>query len=285
MAQYNPMLEKLQQDIENHNKQTEAMMEKVAQQQNRITILLVVVTIIIFVILQALFGGRELIKGLDNTILNLIATIILLLLSFPTAAKYGKKGLKALKLNEEQIEPKLNYAGEWAYKTNFRIQSKEEDSDEYRRFKENMEDYKEEGTTIWTQNVFDLKIDFGITNVSTKNTQQTGTSNQTSQDSVSTQPDAKTSNIKPPRISWQSDPATYDEKRIHWSFSGKIWWGDDEVYCNDFYGIESYNVTEHDEQGRPSKLVGHLVGIVVVGKRFFALDGLSEFSRKHWETV
>jgi hypothetical protein len=280
MAQYNPMLEKLQQDIENHNKQTEAMMEKVAQQQNRITILLVVVTIIIFVILQALFGGRELIKGLDNTVLNLISTIILLLLSFPTAAKYGKKGLKALKLNEEQIEPKLNYAGEWAYKTNFRIQSREEDSDEYRRFKENMEDYKEEGTTTWTQNVFDLKINFGITNVTTKNTQQTCTSNQTSRDSVSIQSDSKTSNVKPPRISWQSAPATYDEKRIHWSFSGKIWWGDDEVYCNDFYGIESYNVTEHDEQGRPSQLVGHLVGIVIVGKRFFALDGLSEFIRK-----
>lgn len=287
MAHINPMLEKLQQRIENYNKEVQSKIESVANRQKWITVGAIIFNLLILFLSSYLLPDDSenkelrLISMLSNNQLNILITVLSIGISFPVAALLGKNNFKGLKIDNEIIEPKLNFAGEWLYKTSFRIQSKEDDCEEFHRFKENMEDYTEEGNTTWSQNVFDLKIDFGITNVSTKQTKEItelkqikpGKDSQASKNNLE-------SKLKPPRISWQSDPAAYDERKIRWSFSGKIWWGDDEVYCNEFYGIESYNVTEHDQQGRPSKLEGHLVGLVVVGKRFFALDGISEFDRR-----
>ena len=284
MAQINPLLEKLQQKIENYNKEVEAKIESVSTRQGFITIGAILINLLVL-FLSGYFLPDDtadkklrLIAQLSNSQLSILITIMSMGISLVVAGILGKNSFKGLKLGNEIIEPKLNYAGEWTYKTRFRIQSKEEDSEEFLRFKENMEGYEEDGKTTWSQNVFDLKIDFGITNVSTKQMKEIAESQQASA-APESNGDAL-SKLEPPRITWQSDPATYDEKRIHWSFCGKIWWGDDEVYCNEFYGIESYNVTAHDGQGRPSKLEGHLVGLVVVGKRFFALDGISEFNRE-----
>lgn len=254
------MLEKLQRQLEDYNKDIDRLIDKVADKQNRITICIVIFNAAVFVALEHFFGrSRPLIKGLDNTVLNLLATISLVLVSFPTAAKYAKKNFQELQLNEMRIEPKYDFAGEWAYETKFRIQSKEEDSEEYCRLKDNMEGYSEEETSNWTQNTFDLKIGFANTIVSNSRTKD---------------------GVPPPEVTWHSDPATYDEHEIHWAFNGKIWWGDDKVFCNEFNGIEYYNVKEHDVQGHPSKLEGHLVSNVLVGKRFFSLDATSKFWRK-----
>ena len=49
MTHYNPMLEKLQQQIQEYNKDTEAKIEKVAFNQNLITLGFVVFNIIVFI--------------------------------------------------------------------------------------------------------------------------------------------------------------------------------------------------------------------------------------------
>lgn len=257
MAQLNPMLEELQQQIQQHNKDAEAMLDRVADNQNRITIGIVVFNVAVFIILEKLFGSSTpLIAGLDNTVINLLATICLLLISFPTAAKYGKRGLKQLKLNEEQIKPKLNYAGEWEYQTNFRMQSKDDGSEEYKRCKENMEGFEEHGVSTWSQNIFELKIDFANT--------------ETSNDEES---------ARKPQVNWQSNPISYDEHEVRWSFNGKIWWADDKNYANEFSGIEFYHVRENDSDGRPSLLEGRLIATILIGEKFFVVDAISSFKR------
>lgn len=258
MAQLNPMLEELQLQIQQHNRDAEALMDKVADNQNRITIGIVVFNVAVFILLEHFFGSSTpLIAGLDNTVLNLLATICLLLVSFPTAAKYGKRNLKQLKLNEEQIKPKLNYAGSWEYQTNFRIQTKDDGSPEYQRFKENMENYEEHGISQWSQNVFELKIDYANTSSSNNHNEK-----------------------KMPKVNWQSNPIAYDEHKVSWSFNGIIWWNDDKNYANEFSGIELYYVRDSDSQGRPSLLEGRLVGTILVGDRFYVVDAISNFKRK-----
>ena len=157
------------------------------------------------------------------------------------------------------------HAGEWKYETNFRIQTtpstrgqfkSEEEYQRYKtnyeRFEKNMTDYKEMGTSVWSQNIFELKIDFG------------------------------NSTIKGdyPQVLWRSNPISYDEHELTWSFDGEIWWKDNKNYANKFSGIEHYSVKDHDEQGRPSRIEGHLVGTILVGEHFFVVDALSSFTKE-----
>lgn len=253
MTHYNPMLEKLQQKIQEHNKDTEAKIERVAFIQNIITLSFVIFNIVVFIILESLFGKKEpIILDIPNTVLSFVATLILLLVSFPLASKSAKRNMQKLQLNEDAIDVKMQYAGTWTYHTEFRIQSPDDGSVEYKRFAKNMKNYKEDGISQWTQNVFELKIDFAST---AKGEDQ-------------------------PQVSWHSDPISYDEHEIRWSFTGKIWWKDDQNYANEFSGIEYYTVRGYDDKGRPSYLDGHLVGTVLVGKKFYVVDALSEFRRK-----
>jgi len=157
MAQLNPMLERLQRQIQDYNKDVENIIDKVANRQNLITLSFVVFNVIIFLVIESVLGKKvSIISDMPNTVISFVATLLLLLASFPLASKYAKRNFQLLQLNEEQIEPKLYYAGEWSYETNFRIQSREEESEEFRRLKGNMEGYREEGTSIWTLNVFDF---------------------------------------------------------------------------------------------------------------------------------
>ena len=254
MTQLNPMLERLQSQIQQYNKEIEATIDKVASQQNIITIAYIVFNIIVFVVLQSLFGQKEpLILDIPNNLICLIVTLLLLLASFPLASKYAKRNLKELKLNEEVIEPKMQYAGSWEYNTTFRIQSPDDGTKEYKLFEDNMKSYEEHGISEWTQNVFELKIDFA--------------------------------NTKPakdqPQVNWQSAPISYDEHEVRWSFNGKIWWKDYLNYANEFCGIEYYTVNDHDDLGRPSLLEGHLIGTILVGKNFYVVDAISNFIRKN----
>lgn len=252
MAHYNPMLEKLQQQIQDFNKDAELRIEKVAFWQNLITLSFVVFNIIVFITLEVLIGKKEpLISELPNVVINFVFTLVLLLASFPLASKYAKQKIKSLQLTEEAIEPKMNYAGKWKYHTTFRVQSPSDGSTEYDRFYENMKDYEEVGESEWSQSVFDLKIDFGVSQV----------------------PEGK------PHVKWHSDPVFYDDYEVRWSFSGKIWWADAVDYANEFSGIESYTVTSRDENKRPTRLDGHLKGIVLIGKKFYVVDAVSWFER------
>jgi len=253
MTHYNPMLEKLQRQIQDFNKENESRIEKVARRQNLITLGFVVFNIIVFITLESLFGDKEpLFANIPNVVLNFVATLVLLMVSFPLASKFAKRNMENLQLNEEAIEPKMQYAGTWEYHTEFRIQSPDDGSEEYKRLADNMCDYKENGISQWTQNVFELKIDFAGTAQGKEH----------------------------PQVSWHSDPISYDEHEIRWSFTGKIWWKDDQNYANEFSGIEYYTVRGCDDKGRPCYLEGHLVGTVLVGKRFYVVDALSEFRRK-----
>lgn len=49
MAYYNPMLKKLQKQIEQHNKEAESELEKVAFKQNIVTIITLVFNIFVFI--------------------------------------------------------------------------------------------------------------------------------------------------------------------------------------------------------------------------------------------
>ena len=263
MAQLNPMLVRLQQKIEDYNKDIQRKIDNVAARQKFVTIGVIFFNLVVLFLSNYLLPDDSkdekfrLLTFFSNDQLNILITVISIGFSLPIAALIGRNSFKELKIDEDIIEPKLQYAGEWEYKTEFRIQTKDDGSLEYQRFKKNLEDYKEIGTSHWTQNAFELKIDFANTSSSTKNNQ-------------------------PPKaqVNWQSNPISYDEHKVSWSFNGSIWWNDDKNYANEFSGIELYYVRDNDIQGRPSLLEGHLVGTVLVGDKFYVVDAVSKFWRK-----
>ena len=244
MAQLNPMLEKLQKQIEDYNKDTEATIEKVANRQNLITLAFVVFNIIVFLVLESVFSRPEpYILDIPNTVLNFVITLLLLLVSFPVASNYAKRDLHKLQLSEEQVDANMNYAA----KT-------------FKLLKSNMEGFEEKGLSKWTQNIFELKINFAYTDPHKEQTQN-----------ASREPT--------PNIIWESNPISFNENRIKWSFSGEISWKNNENFANTFSGIESYTVVEHDAQGRPSYLQGKLVGTILVGENFYVVSAASKFWR------
>ena len=262
MTQLNPMLARLQQQIQEYNKDTEATIEKVANRQNFITLSFVVFNIIVFLVLESVFGRPEpYILDIPNTVLNFVITLLLLLVSFPFASKYAKRDLHKLQLNEEQVEVNMNYAGIWEYETNFHVESPDDGTKTFMLLKSNMEGFEEKGLSRWTQNVFELKINFAYTDPHKEQT--------------------KDSSREPtPNIIWESNPISFNENRINWSFSGEISWKNKENFANTFSGIESYIVNDHDSQGRPSFLQGKLVGTVLVGENFYVVSAISKFIRK-----
>lgn len=83
-----------------------------------------------------------------------------------------------------------------------------------------------------------------------------------------------------PHIIWESNPISFNENCINWSYTGEISWKNNENYANTFSGIESYTVNEHDENGMPSFLQGKLVGTVLIGDCFYVVSAVSKFIRK-----
>ena len=259
MTQLNPMLERLQHQIQEYNKDTEATIEKVASRQNLLTLSFVVFNIIVFLVLESVFGRPEpYVLDIPNTVLNFVVTLMLLLVSFPIASKYAKRDLHKLQLNEEQVDANMNYAGIWEDETNFRVESPDDGTKSFKLLKSNMEGFEEKGLSKWIQNVFELKINFAYTDPHKEQTKNA---------------------IKEPTptIIWQSNPISFNENRINWSFSGEISWKNNENFANTFSGIESYMVIEHDSQGKPSYLQGKLVGTVLIGENFYVVSAISKF--------
>ena len=56
-------------------------------------------------------------------------------------------------------------------------------------------------------------------------------------------------------------------------------WEKGERRRNDFWGKETYNVTERDENGRPMELIGTLKGVLVIDKHCYHLSADSKFTR------
>lgn len=261
MAQLNPMLEKLQKQIEDYNKDTEAKIDQVANRQNMITLAFVVFNIIVFLVLESVFSRPEpYVLDIPNTVLNFVITLLLLLVSFPVASKNAKRDLHQLQLNEEQVDVNMNYAGIWEYETNFHVESPDDGTNNFKLLKSNMEGFEEKGLSKWTQNIFELKINFAYTDPHKEQTQN-----------ARREPT--------PNIIWESNPISFNENRIKWSFSGEISWKNNENFANTFSGIESYTVIEHDAQGRPSYLQGKLVGTILVGENFYVVSAASKFWR------
>ena len=255
MANYNPMLKQLQSDIKNHNEEVSRIIERVANRQFYLTVGVILFNIIVYFTLDAILGNNDpILPPFSNSTLNFLLTLLLVAISFPTAAKYAKSTMSELSLETTKICAELDYAGSWDYETMFRIQSGYEDCEEYRLLVDNIEGYTEKGVSVWNQNIFDLKIDFA--NTIDKN-----------QDEM-------------PEIIWKSDPISYNASEVRWSFSGKIWWRKDKNYANEFNGIEYYRVTEHDAAGRPILLEGKLIGTILIGEKFYVVDAVSKFIRK-----
>jgi len=281
MAQLNPILVRLQKKIEDYNKDVQRKIDDVAYRQKIVTVGVVCFNLVVLFLSNYLLPddskdeSLRLLSLFSNDQLSILITVISIGFSLSTASLIGRNSFKELKIDETIIEPKLQYAGEWEYLTEFRIQTKDDGSTEYKRFKDNMEDYKERGISYWTQDAFELKIDFGNTSSLDKKNEET-------------QPKLPTENAssdtdkvkKMPQVNWQSNPIAYDEHKVSWSFNGTIWWNDDKNYANEFSGIELYYVRGTDSQGRPSLLEGRLVGTILVGDKFYVVDAISSFWRK-----
>ncbi len=140
MSHYNPMLEKLQRQIQEYNKDTEAKIDQVANRQNMITLAFVVFNIIVFLVLESVFSRPEpYVLDIPNTVLNFVITLLLLLVSFPVASKNAKRDLHQLQLNEEQVDANMNYAGVWEYETYFHVESPDDGTKSFKLLKSNME--------------------------------------------------------------------------------------------------------------------------------------------------
>ena len=108
------MLEKLQRQIQEYNKDAKKKIEEVANRQNLITLAFVVFNIVVFIVSEYVLGKNELINlDILDTVIIFVLTLILLLVSFPLASKYAKKNLCELQLNEEQIDADMNYVRIW----------------------------------------------------------------------------------------------------------------------------------------------------------------------------
>ena len=155
----------------------------------------------------------------------------------------------------------MNYAGLWEYETNFHVESPNDTTKTFMLLKTNMEGFEEKRLSKWTQNVFELKINYAYTDPHKEQT--------------------KNAKSEPtPLVIWESNPISFNENRIKWSFAGEISWKNNENYANTFCGVESYTVIEHDSLGRPSYLQGKLVGTVLVGENFYVVSAVSKFVRK-----
>jgi len=258
MAYYNPMLVELQTKIREYNKDVHNKIEDVAKWQNIITASTVLFNLLVLFLSNHFLpddsndATKRLLPFITNGQVSILITVATVAITVPFSSLWGKKRFNDLKLNENVIKPSMQYAGSWEYHTSFRIQSPNDGTAEYKRFENNMKEYEEHGLSEWTQNVFELKIDFANT----------------------------TPEKEQPKVTWRSNPISYDEHEISWSFGGKIWWKDDLNYANEFSGIEQYTVKDHDSLGRPSRLEGHLIGTILVGQHFYVVDAISNFTRR-----
>ena len=258
MIKNNLLLEKLSDRVRLHNEDLNRNLQIVAMWQNFITIMYVVFTIVVFIVSDRLLAGKTIISGINNNVISLIITIVLLLVSFPLAPVWIKKFKKKnFVLNIDDIEPAFDYSGKWKYKTVFKVKSKSDGSKEYDILYRNMNNFPEEGKSIWSQKGLDINIEHAYTDELEK-----------SADSGDE-----------PKVEWDSSPVVFAKNTIEWYFTGQIRWKGSDTMANIFSGTETYDVVEHDEMGKPSVLKGFLTGTIHVGEHYYVVEADSDFTR------
>lgn len=141
MAQLNPILVRLQKKIEDYNKDVQRKIDDVAYRQKIVAVGIVCFDLVVLFLSNYLLPddskdeSLRLLSLFSNDQLSILITVISIGFSLSTASLIGRNSFKELKIDETIIEPKLQYAGEWEYLTEFRIQTKDDGSTEYQRFK------------------------------------------------------------------------------------------------------------------------------------------------------
>ena len=141
MTQYNPMLVRLQRKIEEHNKNVQQTIDKVATRQKFITIGAIAINLLILFLTNYFLpddsedASKRLITFLSNDQLNILITVVSIGVILPMATLLGSKKFTELIIGEDVIDSKMQYMVDWKYKTTFRIQSKDDGLEEYKRCK------------------------------------------------------------------------------------------------------------------------------------------------------
>jgi hypothetical protein len=258
MIKNNLLLEKLSDKVRSYNEDVNRNLQSVAVWQNFITIMYVVFTIVVFIISDRLLVGKTIVSGINNNVISLIITIVLLLVSFPLAPVWIRKfKKKSFVLNIDNVEPEFDYSGKWEYTTVFKVKSKPDGSKEYDILDRNMNNFAEEGKSVWSQKGLDINIEHAYTDDVPKNEHS----------------------VEDPKVEWDSSPVVFAKNTIEWHFEGHIRWKGSDTMANIFSGTETYDVVERDEIGKPSVLKGTLTGTIHVGEHYYVVEADSDFNR------
>ena len=253
----NALIEDFVKKLETRQKEVDKLIESVASRQKLYFGLIVAVNIVIFIVLQTITGGqKELIPNVDNTVINLVVTIALLFMPVPDAKDFGRKKHEEYKIDINEVEPHYDFSGTWNYITIFHLESNNDGSNDYKLARQM--NFKEEGDSEWKYDKLGFEIKMGHTK----------------------EFKAKMEHGEVPVVDWHSSPVTISKTSIEWHFEGEVVkWEKGEKRRNDFWGKETYNVTERDEKGKPIKLTGTLKGFLVMDSHCYHLSADSEFTR------
>lgn len=271
MAKNNPLIGKLNKDINEYNQRVSMILDKVASWQYYITVGIVVVNIVAFFALQSIPESFS-IGQFNSYTISFLASLILLLVSIPFANGMGKALLNKLSANMYSIQPSLDYSGQWEYLTFFKLKSPNDGSDEYDLVKRNMNNLPEKGLSTWVFNLFELHIDFAAT-------KETDEKKSNEKDEHEIDNATLPKEEKKTKVEWTSGPIEFNTNKVSWTFSGTIKWKDGEDIVNEFKGVENYKVVERDIMRKPTRLVGELLGTVKVSNKYYVVTAESSYTR------
>lgn len=264
MARNNPLVGKLDKDINEYNERVGGILDKVANWQYYVTIAIVIINIVAFFALQSIPESFSIGK-FDNYTISFLSSLILLLVSIPIANSAGKALLKKESTNIYTIDPSLDYSGQWEYLTIFKLKTPDDGSTAYQLVKDSMNNLSEKGSSLWVLNLFELHIDFAATEEKADNKKEK---------------DKNIKNKKRTKVEWTSGPIEFNSHKVSWTFSGTIKWNNGSEVVNEFKGIETYRVVERDLFRRPTKLVGELLGTVKIEDKYYVVVAESSYTKQ-----
>ena len=246
MTNLNPLLQRLREDINDRNQLISTLISNVEKKQTMITIFVVAINVMVWWIMDTY---------VEHKILNLGVTIISMAISIPSAMRFAssKKTFEDVMVKDIKPSPDVDYSGYWMYRTTFDVVPNEKDpivTEYHDILMKAFHKVTEQGVCQITQNMYEMKIHFA-----------SGEVNQHA------------------RVKWNSDPIFYDKNQVRWLFIGEVVWTDDRCrLSSEFKGIEEYDVCGKDDQGRPIRMVGRLLGCIQSVEQYI-LKAKSEFVR------
>lgn len=242
----NPLLQKLRSEIDKRNTLVNALLVGIEKRQTVITIVVIVLNIAVWWVLDTY---------VEHKILNLALTILSLSVSIPSAMHFAssKKIYDEVMLKDIVPSPEIDYSGYWAYKTTFYV-IPNDDNPIVVKFRDllnaTFNNVTENGVCRITQSMYEMRIHYAAGKVN-----------------------------EHARVKWESDQIYYSEEQVRWLFKGNVVWTDVQCHLSsEFNGIEEYDVCEHDDEGRPSRMVGNLLGCIQSVEQYI-LKAKSEFVR------